>query len=113
MAVDDEGILYLFSPENQRVYRRDTATGDHLNPFVVGRDEWLDAATPTNMAYHRSHDRLYLSYDSGDINYIDLSGGPDETWLATAPGRIGGMADVGNFLLVQDDSSSSTAIARR
>ena len=108
MAVDDGGILYLFSRDNGKIYRRDTATGDHLNPFVVGRDGWLDTATPTNMVYHRSHSRLYLSYDSGDINYIDLSGGPDEARLTTVPGLIRGMADVGSFLLVQDNSSSST-----
>ena len=106
MALDDNGILYLFSPENRRVYRRDANTGDHLNPYIVGNDKWLESETPSSMVLHRGHNRLYLSYDNGDINYIDLAAGDDEARLATAPGRVGGMADVGNFLLVQDDTGA-------
>jgi len=106
MAVDADGVLYLFSPDNNRIYRRETATGEHLNPLIIGQDIWLYQATPMDMIYHRAHDRLYLSYDNGEINYIDLASGSEEVRLATAPGRIGGMADVGNFLLVQDDTGA-------
>ena len=103
---DSSGIIYLFSPENRRVYRWDPATEEHMNPLIVGSDKWLGNSTPTVMAYHEAHARVYLGYDNGDINYIDVNAGPEEQHLATLAQSVRGLADVGNFLLAQDNSGA-------
>ena len=106
IEVDDAGVVHLFSPENGRIFRWDSVTEEHLNPIIVGSDEWLASSTPTIMAYHSAHFRLYLGYDNGDVNYIDLAGDPDEQRLTTLAQAVGGLADVGNFLLAQDASGA-------
>lgn len=106
IEMDTSGVVYLFSPENKRIYRWDSVTQQHLNPLVIGSDDWLGETTPELMAYHQGHDRIYLGYANGDINFIDLAAAPDEHYLATTPLAVQAMAYAGNFLLAQDMSGS-------
>ncbi len=106
IETDANGIVYLFSPDNYRVYRWDSGTGEHLNPLVVGSDAWLGGDVPTLMTHHAGHDRLYFGYDSGDITYVDLGAPGTEQYLASLGWPVRGLADVGNFLLAQDDEGA-------
>ena len=84
------------------MYRWDTITGEHLNPFVIGSA----AAQPTLMSYHPGHYRLYFGYADGRITQIDLASDPEETLVTTLASAVGGLGDAGNFLVAQDDSGS-------
>jgi hypothetical protein len=99
--------VYLLSSANRRVYRWSIATRSYLNPYVVGIDEGFNALAPTKMAYSSSHERLYLGYSSGAIQYIDVSSGNGaEVPLTNIAMSVGGLVAVGNYVLAQDRSGA-------
>ncbi len=106
VAVDGD-VVYLLSSTNQRVYRWSMATGQYLNPYVVGIDLGYTTISPTTMVFSGSHDRLYLGYESGAVRYIDttLGAGP-ETDFVNLVGPVGGLGDVGDYILVEDGSGT-------
>jgi hypothetical protein len=106
-VVDGNGVVYLFSATNNRVYRYDTATGAHLNPIVVGSTEFLATSSPSHMAHSPAHNRLYFGYDSGAITYVDLATGSlAEHDFATTAGSVQGLAAAGNFVMAQDPTGA-------
>jgi hypothetical protein len=108
IEIDNSGVVYLFSPANQRVYRWSAAAQSHVNPLIVGRNPWLGGTTPAIESYHAAHHRLYLGYQNGDITYIDLGDGPGEQLLNRLPEPVLGIADVGAFLMTQDNRKEGT-----
>jgi hypothetical protein len=98
-------VIYLLS--GRRVYRWSMATGQYLNPYVVGVHDGFTTQLPTHMTYSGAHQRLYLGYDSGAIRYLDAAApAPLETPYATIAMSVGGLAAVGNFVLAQDYSGA-------
>ena len=100
VVIDQAGIIYSLSSENDRIFRWSTGANYHLNPIVVG-----DA--PKHLAYSAVNDRLYLAYDSGAITQIDL-GDPAlrEVPFATTPGTTSGLQTAGRFVFAIDPSGA-------
>ncbi|HUQ08752.1 MAG TPA: hypothetical protein VM146_00455 [Steroidobacteraceae bacterium] len=101
-VVNNGDVVYLLSSANRRVYRWSMATAAYLNPYVVGINQGFSTISPTRMAYSVAQHRLYLGYENGAIQYIDVNAGsPVEVPFATAAAAIFGLNSAGNFLAVQ------------
>ena len=98
IEIDANGIVYLFSQANRRVYRWDVTTQQHLNPILVGSDQWVDDTAPVQMTYHPGHTRLYFGYDDGNVTFVDLTGGGEQR-LASLSLPVGGLSEAGNYLM--------------
>lgn len=96
---DNQGVVYLLSKANARVFRWSTVTGSEMSPLIIG-------AAPVSMTYSADHNRLYFGYTSGKVTYINLSGDARETTFTTVATRVGGVAAAGKYLLVQDYSGA-------
>jgi hypothetical protein len=90
MGADD--VLYLFSPENRRIYRWSAAAEEYLNPIVIG-------AGATHMAYSATAHRLFLAYPSGAITQIDLASSLAESPYSAAYTAPSGLATAGEFVV--------------
>jgi hypothetical protein len=100
-------VIYLLSSANRRVYRWSMATGQYLNPYIIGIDQGLTTIAPTKMALSTAHQRLYLGYETGAIRSIDLTAGHGaETAFTNVAMAVGGLASVGNYVLAQDASGA-------
>lgn len=106
-VLNDGDTVYLLSSANRRVYRWSIATGEYLNPYVVGIDQGFDTIAPTTMEYSSAHGRLYLGYSSGAIRFIDVTtaSGAEVPYANTAM-AVGGLAAAGNYVLAQDGSGA-------
>jgi hypothetical protein len=107
-AVTQRGdVVYLLSAANRRVYRWSIATGQYLNPYIVGLDLGYATLAPSSITYHPGHQRLYLGYGSGPgsasgaVRYLDVNAAnPAEVALANTSAPVNHFAPVGNFLFV-------------
>ena len=105
ILTDNSGIIYILSPDNNRVYRWALAAEGYISPLVVGRGSAISPLTPTAIEYSDDHNRLYLGYSNGDISYMDLSSRlPIEQSFVTVSAYVGGLASAGKNLLIQDTS---------
>ncbi len=104
---DESGILYMLSGDNNRIYRWSMAASDYIAPIVIGNDAPIGATRPTLMEYSAIHNRLYFGYDTGQVSYLDLNDlGAGEQSYATVSMSVQGLAAVGNYVLVQDESGA-------
>jgi hypothetical protein len=100
IEMDEDGIIYLLSPEQDRIFRWSIDAAYHLNPLFVGDD-------PRHLAYSPRHERLYVGYASGAITQLDARDpAAGERPFATTAEPIGGLASVGDFVLAQDNSGA-------
>jgi hypothetical protein len=105
--VQNGDTVYLLSTANRRVYRWSIASGQYLNPYVVGINQGYSTEAPTKMAYSDSHHRLYLGYSTGAIQYIDVTASTAvEVPFANTALGVNGLAAVGNYVLAQDFSGA-------
>jgi len=105
--VSDGDTIYLLSSINKRVYRWSIADGVYVNPYIVGIDQGFTTLSPKLMAYSADQHRLYLAYDSGAIQYIDVtSGSGSEVHFGNVATSVGGLAAVGKYVMVQDFSGA-------
>lgn len=104
--VDEAGIVYLFNDENGTVYRWSVETESYQNPLQVGRRNGFANTSPSKITYSETHRRLYFGYSTGEITFIDLDGAPQEQPFYSVPQAVGGLASVGEFVLVQDSSGA-------
>ena len=105
MVDDNQGMVYLYSKTQGRIYRWSALAGNYLAPIAVGM---AGISMPQTMALSVSHNRLYLGYSNGQITSIDLSStapGAEQPFAATAMG-VSGLAAVGKYLLAQDASGA-------
>jgi hypothetical protein len=106
-VVQGGNIVYLLSSANKRVYRWSITTAEYLNPYVVGIDQGFSTTAPVHIAYSAEHQRLYLGYETGAIQYIGLaSATPAEVPFANTAMAVRGLACVGQYLLAQDSSGA-------
>jgi hypothetical protein len=104
---DADGIAYLLSIENSRIYRYSGPAAKHLSPIVVGGGTLLNGSAPTRMEYAPQHERLYLGYESGAVTYVDLNDAQlRERPFAHAATAVGGLGAAGEYLAVQDFSGA-------
>jgi len=106
VAIDNDGIVYLLSTANNRIFRWSATTASFTNPIYVGTTDVLSPVSPTQMTYSPAHHRLYLGYTSGAMTYIDLAGELTEQPFANLAMSVNGLASVGQFVLAQDDSGA-------
>jgi hypothetical protein len=100
IGVDD--VIYLLSPENDRIYRWSAAEGRSLNPIVTRADATL-------MAYSRATHRLYVGYSSGAITQIVLASSVSEEPFTVAFWNLHGLATANEFVMAADSTGSSGA----
>lgn len=106
-VINQVDTVYLLSSANRRVYRWSIATGEYLNPYVVGINQGFSTLAPTKMTYSSNHQRLYLGYSTGAIQYIDVSStSVAEVPFANTAMGVEGLAAVGNYVLAQDGSGA-------
>ena len=103
---DENGVVYLFSEQNQVVYRWSISQASFIKPIYVGERNLFHSTAPSYFAYSSSHQRLYFAYDSGAITYVDALSPDGERAFATTASNIGGLVAVGNFVLAQDNSGA-------
>jgi len=102
--VFNEGdVVYLLSRANRRVYRWSIATGQYMNPYVVGIDDGATTTAPVRIAYSAAHQRLYVGYPNGMIRYL-APGSAAELPFAMLPDGLANLASVGNYLLAHDSN---------
>jgi hypothetical protein len=106
VEIDNDGIVYLLSTENNRIFRWSAATSSFINPIHVGSTDVLSPTSPTQMTYSPAHQRLYLGYTSGAISAIDLNVGLIEQPFSYLSMSVNGLASVGQYLLAQDNSGA-------
>jgi hypothetical protein len=100
IEADAAGVIYLLSPENDRIFRWSLAEDYHLNPIDVDDD-------PGHMAYSAENDRLYVAYDSGAIQQLDPAlTSPMEEPFSTTPGPTTGLQTAGRFVFAIDPSGA-------
>lgn len=105
-VIDVNGVVYLLSMENNRIFSWSADTSSFTNPIYVGSTDVLSATSPTQMTYSLAHQRLYLGYPSGVMTYIDLAGDLAEHPFANLPRGVNGLVSVGQYLLAQDSSGA-------
>jgi hypothetical protein len=99
IVADSGGVLYLLSPENDRIYRWSTTSNEYLNPIDVDDD-------PRYLAWSGENSSLYVGYASGAITRIDLDRDyPGEMPFATTPGETIGLQTAGRFVFAADASA--------
>ena len=104
---DVDGVAYLLSVANKRVYRYSAAASVHLSPIVVGADTLLNGTAPSVMEYSPQHERLYFGYSTGAVTYVDLNDAQlRERPFTTVATAVRGLGAAGDYLAVQDDSGA-------
>lgn len=107
MVSDSNGVIYLMSSINNRVYRWSMTANNYLSPLVIGDAQLLNGASPDLMTYSATHHRLYFGYANADVTFIDLNDAqPIEQPFATVATSVEGIADAGNHVLIQDSSGA-------
>ncbi|MBN2715911.1 MAG: WD40 repeat domain-containing protein [Deltaproteobacteria bacterium] len=97
--VDNRGIVYLLIRAERSIYRFDTSTRSWLSPLVLDGTDIIQT-----MAVSKAHDRLYTGYRNGEVRYLELPDGETELPFTNIYNNsVEAIADVGNFILVQDD----------
>nr|WP_324257315.1 hypothetical protein [Cellvibrio fontiphilus] len=106
-TLSEGDIIYLLSKANGRIYRWSITTGNFINPLVVGTREGVNTLAPTSMSVSSDHQRLYLGYTNGQINYIDLNGVKEKPFAVTLVGHQQVVA-VGKYLFIDSGNSYSS-----
>jgi hypothetical protein len=103
IEMDAAGIVYLLSPDNDRVYRWSAHAGGPLNPIVVG-----DA--PQHIAYSEENGRLYVGYAGGVITQIDVTAPypKEQPFTVVVPGDLRGLQTAGSFVFTESRSEVSS-----
>lgn len=106
------GILYLFSSEQQRVFRWSAETQQMLDPLVI-RDKYQHPALKPgaqHLLLHPSHQKFYLHYLSGQVYSLPLTGGLPSFFAGSGSAPITNdslrpLMYAGAYLLMQERGS--------
>jgi len=104
--VSNGNNIYLLNSLDKEILRWSINDFQYIDSFYIGNLETTLDATPSQMTYSSSHNRLYLGYSNGQITYIDVNGNGTEISFANIPLAVDGLASVGNYTLAQDSSGS-------
>ena len=99
VQVDENGVVYLLSVENQRIYRWSSNSASFENPIIIGNLFTMAAGQATQMVYSQNHHRLYIGYSTGMITAFDPSTDIKEQYFAKEPMPIKSLAQAGQLLL--------------
>ena len=102
---DNNGLIYLYSKADRRIYRWSSATQAYLNPLLLHTTfQATLQQPPRNIALHPLHQRIYLNYDNGKIGALSLSTGRESHFAGMA--TAGNIHAAGKFLIAQDNSGA-------
>lgn len=97
--IGEGDIIYLLSKANSRIYRWSISAGNYINPLVVGIKEGSSILAPMSFAIVRDHQRLYLGYSTGQVNYINLDGVKENYFVKNSVG-FQRLVGAGKYLLI-------------
>ncbi len=98
--VDDLGeIAYISSNEHPAIFRWSLLENRYLASIAL-------TDTPLFIALSSELNRLYVAYDGGTINKIELDSSFTESGMASLPSTALGMAVAGDFLFAVDASGA-------
>ena len=98
MEFDGTDIVFLLNGANRLVFRWSLGDARYLEPYELSQT----ADAPTAMAYSGAHQRLYLGYNTGAIQYFNTAAtSPSEASLTALTGSVYALTSAGNFLAVQ------------
>ena len=98
---DKNDVIYFLSHENECIFRWSPELQDFL-PSLSTSSENVQ-----QIAYSEVNNKLYLSYESGSINQIDLSEvQPIEKGFVNLAGTVLGLQTAGKFIFATDPSGA-------
>jgi Leucine-rich repeat (LRR) protein len=106
---DENGIVYLLHSASNRIYRWSNVQQSYINPLIIGFEDGSTLATPTIFEYSQSQRRIYLGYSSGAVRMINLGDNEKELAFVNLARQVGGLSQVGDYLLAQDSSGAWNA----
>jgi hypothetical protein len=98
VVAGDDGVTYLLSIPERRVFAWSAISGSCLAPILLGEGA-------THVAYSSVNRRLYVAYSAGHITVVDPSTGVEQPF-ATLPTRPSGLACAGRYVLTADETGS-------
>ncbi|MCL1046519.1 PQQ-binding-like beta-propeller repeat protein [Shewanella electrodiphila] len=106
-VVSADGVLYLLSAENQKVYTWNTSSESYDNPInLKPLFPSLAAHSANKLAYSAEHQRLYVGFESGEVHSIEPSNTYEVQPFTSLSWSVNGLASVGNYVLAQDSSGA-------
>lgn len=97
---DAQDNLFLVDRESLSLFRWSVSEDKYLS-------SWALQSPPSWVTHSSTHQRLYLGYPDGRINYFDLTQEqPTETLFANMPYAVQGLLAVGSFVFAADLSGA-------
>ncbi|QFU21177.1 PQQ-binding-like beta-propeller repeat protein [Shewanella eurypsychrophilus] len=102
-----DGVVYLLSADNKKIYRWISDTQSYTNPINLRSSLPFNSEdSATQLAYSETHERLYVGFDFGAIKYVELDNLALLQEFANLSKSVDGLASVGNFILAQDSTGA-------
>ncbi|MEZ4352254.1 MAG: hypothetical protein R3F16_01155 [Myxococcota bacterium] len=111
LDVDEAGVVYLLSSEQEKVFRWSIPDGEHLDPLVIGTIEAPGRPRAHAMSYSSTLDRLHLAFDDDSLRYHDLLDPRVERPYAATAQATRTIESVGPLLLAQWQASHTSSQA--
>lgn len=89
------------------LYRWDIATQQYAKPLSLKNASPFHDSTPSKTQFNADLGRLYMSYSSGEINYLDLTAGTHAQNFFFIGESTPNLASAGNYLLASTFDYSS------
>lgn len=103
VALGPGDVVYLLSPTNRNVFRYSVPERRYLESIPL-------IGPPTHMAVDPVLNRLYVSYSSGLLTWVDLAAAaPREAPFANSPAAPRVLSAAGPYLFVCDDSGAGVS----
>lgn len=103
---DSAGNIYLASFDGGKLYVWSPSQNKYNNPINISVSLGLSESDPTEIAYSESHNRIYIGYQNGSIRYVDLENPTEIVSFNNVSMSVGGVAAVGDYVLIQDSSGA-------
>lgn len=96
---DGQDTLYLIDRETLSIFRWSVSQQKYLT-------SWSLQSPPSWATYSAAHQRLYLGFSTGKINYFDTGvAAPNETHFTTLSAAVSGLLATGNYLVALDSAN--------
>ncbi len=97
--VDDDGVIHMLAPADERIVRWASETSEWLDPIPVAPGAEL-------MTWIAATDTLVVAHDDHWIGAVDLGGDLDQVHWRTLPAAAHGLAMAGQYVLAADDTGA-------
>lgn len=96
VGIGRDGVVCLLSRSQSRIFRWSAASGDHLNPTVIGPGA-------RDRVYSGEADRIYVGYQDGRITWIDPAAPAREQPFGQLHSGVYSLSIIGRFVFGSDD----------